>query len=139
MRTLKTSLLPSSILLPSRTLFYPLSLPPLPFPFLSPSPHLPSHSPLRVWRSSGEGVDVGREVSVWLEQYLGQEGYKIYYMSPRHKARVLLDDPRWADVGREGEVVSSAHSLTCLLVCGCVATRHVSSHGRTPQHHHKCY
>ena len=40
-------------------------------------PPSPFCSPPRVWKTSGERVDVGREGSVWLEQYQSLEGYKI--------------------------------------------------------------
>jgi hypothetical protein len=30
---------------------------------------------VRVWNMYGEGVDVGRDVALWLDQYLGNEGF----------------------------------------------------------------
>ena len=37
-------------------------------------------------------MDVGKEVGLWLDEYLGGEGYRMYYMSPHKKAIKVLDD-----------------------------------------------
>ena len=62
-------------------------------------------SPFSVWRTFGEAVDMGREVALWLEEYLGEEGFRLFYMSPHHKPRELLADGEWRDLCSEGEVV----------------------------------
>ena len=62
-------------------------------------------SPCSVWRTFGEAVDMGREVALWLEEYLGEEGFRLFYMSPHHKPRELLADGEWRDLCSEGEVV----------------------------------
>ena len=74
-----------------------------------------------VWRTYGEAVDMGREVASWLEQYLGKEGFRLLYMSPRHRGRQLMDDNLWSDVcTEEYEVVlgvvsfrNTVHKLPC--------------------------
>ena len=48
---------------------------------------------------------MGREVALWLEEYLGEEGFRLFYMSPHHKPRELLADGEWRDLCSEGEVV----------------------------------
>ena len=48
---------------------------------------------------------MGREVATWLDQYLGGEGFRLFYMSPHHKPRELLADSEWTDVSKEGDVV----------------------------------
>lgn len=70
----------------------------------------------RVWRSYGECMDVGSEVGAWLDEYLGGEGFKMYYMSPHHKGRMLQDDVQWADVCREGEQVYYTCDITYIHV-----------------------
>ena len=52
----------------------------------------------RVWSFSGEGHYMGDEMATWFSQFLGKEGLRVYYMSPRHKPRRLQDDPRWVDM-----------------------------------------
>ncbi len=63
------------------------------------------HTLPRVWAISGEGVDMGEEASQWISQYLGLDGCRLYYMAPRHRARVLRQDQRWEDIARHGEEV----------------------------------
>ncbi|XP_064384855.1 mitochondrial amidoxime-reducing component 1-like [Halichondria panicea] len=61
---------------------------------------------VKVWAISGEGVDMGEEASQWISQYLGLDGCRLYYMAPRHRARVLRQDQRWEDIARHGEETS---------------------------------
>ena len=70
---------------------------------------------------------MGREVALWLEEYLGEEGFRLFYMSPHHKPRELLADGEWRDLCSEGEVVkhyctksstlSHEFCLLCFRVC----------------------
>ena len=61
---------------------------------------------------------MGREVASWLEQYLGKEGFRLLYMSPRHRGRQLMDDNVWSDVcTEEYEVV--------YYLCGKAGTSHL--------------
>lgn len=92
-----------------------LSAPGMPDITVKEPPDAPTEQ-VRVWKLFGEGVDVGREVAAWLDQYLGEEGYKMYYMSPHHKARKLLDDDQWADVCKRGEEMGFADSAPILMV-----------------------
>ena len=53
----------------------------------------------------GEGVDMGEEAAGWVSEFLKLEGCRMYYMSPLHKPRVILDDDRWREMGIPGEEV----------------------------------
>ena len=48
---------------------------------------------------------MGSEVALWLEQYLGGEGFRLFYMSPHHQARQLNANKDWKELCREGEEV----------------------------------
>ena len=63
--------------------------------------------PHSVWRTTGEAADVGREVAEWLSEFLGEEGCRLFYMSPQHRARDMLADQEWNDLCREGEEVDT--------------------------------
>ena len=63
----------------------------------------PTHP--RVHQMKGEGVDMGEEAAGWVSEFLKLEGCRMYYMSPQHKPRVILDDDRWREMGIPGEEV----------------------------------
>ncbi len=71
---------------------------------------MPSGSKLeffsRIWKFSGEGIYMGDEIGSWFSRYLGDEGCSVYYMSPSHKPRYLMDDPVWTDLTQPGDQVS---------------------------------
>ena len=50
-------------------------------------------------------MDVGDEAAKWVSRFLEKEGCRMYYMSPRHKPRVLLEDEQWTECCRPGEEV----------------------------------
>ncbi len=56
---------------------------------------------------------MGEEASQWVSQFLGLDGCRLYYMAPRHRARVLKQDHQWDDITRHGEEVTNI----CLLSC----------------------
>ncbi len=49
---------------------------------------------------------MGDEIGAWISCYLGKEGFKVYFMSPQHKGRILGDHKRWDDFTLPGEEVS---------------------------------
>jgi uncharacterized protein YcbX len=92
----------------------------------TPPPSAPTEQ-IRVWRTFGEAVDMGREVALWLEEYLGEEGFRLFYMSPHHKPRELLADGEWRDVCREGEV-SGFSDLSPVLMISEASLERLNSH-----------
>ncbi len=54
----------------------------------------------------GEGAYVGDEAAAWISEYLKMEGCQMYYMSPTHKPRTLLEDTDWKNISHPGEEVS---------------------------------
>ena len=57
---------------------------------------------------------MGDEAGAWFSRFLDKEGCHVYYMSPRHKARRLVEDPMWSDMTKEGDQVSY---YTLSIVC----------------------
>ena len=53
----------------------------------------------------GEGVDMGEEAAGWVSEFLKLEGCRMYYMSPQHKPRVILDDDREREGAERGRGV----------------------------------
>ena len=51
---------------------------------------------------------MGREVALWLDDYLGEEGFRLMYMSPGHRPRELMAASEWRDLCQEGDVVTNS-------------------------------
>ena len=50
---------------------------------------------------------MGEELGAWFSRYLGKDGLRVYYMSPLHRPRVLMDDSKYSDFSHPGDEVST--------------------------------
>ena len=72
----------------------------------------------RIWEITGEGSDIGDIASEWISKFLDMEGCRMFFMSPSHCPRFLLNDTRFLDDCGPNEVVSM-QSMRIGVVISC--------------------
>ena len=70
---------------------------------------------LRVFSTSGEGLDCGDEAAEWFDQFLEKTGLRLFNGQNKNLTRrYMKDDPVWQDAAKDGDRVRIIGNATFL-------------------------